>query len=288
MIPRRIHLAILISTTVHGIALWALSGLEFGRTEGRGISRPTLGEFILIRRYIPSSWITPHVPFSLSKPPIAPPQRVPEIGRPFDFVPFSGGVPDFEKRGHVLSSYKPKLMLGGRPEAGGIQIPLVWGSGSYKGFGVPRFGWGRGLSRAASVGRPPSIPKPLRSEAIARASLPPIPIPEISKPEAEQLDMMSREYEELASRIREKIERVKRYPEESRERGEEGKVVLIVFLDGEGKVGKVEISQGCGYPDLEKAAMDAVMKAQPFPIPERLRENGVWISVSISFKLERI
>lgn len=288
MIPRRLHLSILISTTIHGMTLWALSGLEFGKMKGTRISRPVAEEFILIRRYIPPSWITPHVPFSLSKPPIAPPQRVPEIGRPFDFIPFSGGVPDFEKRGHSLSSYKPKLMLAERPEAGGIQIPLVWGSGGYKGFGVPGFGWGRGLSRAASVRRPPSIPKPLHNEAITRASLPPIPIPEISKPEAEQLDIISREYEELASRIREKIERVKSYPEGSREKGEEGKVVLLVFLNGEGRVGEVEISQGCGYPDLEKAAVDAVMKAQPFPIPERLREKGVWISVSISFKLDRI
>jgi TonB family protein len=289
---RRLNLALLISTVLHAALLWIVSGWEFGSGKGGEPVRRPLGEIIVIRRYMPSSWITPHIPFGLSKLPIAPPQRIPDIGRPFEFIPFLTGAMPSPVTGGIKGLHRQRLMLGERPSAEAIPIPIAWGDGTHqRNFGMPGFGWGwmgrtGGGMTAPARGLP--IPEPLRTGTLTKPMLPPIPAPAISKPGAEFVDLIAREYAEFAAKVRERIEKVKRYPEESRERGEEGKVELAVFLDGEGRVGKVEISRGCGYPALEKAAVDAVMNAQPFPIPERLRGHGVWISVAISFKIEPI
>lgn len=288
---RRLNLALLISTILHATLLWIVSGWEFGMREGGELVRRSLGEVIVIRRYIPSSWITPHIPFGLSKPPIAPPQRIPDIGRPFEFMPFLTGWMPSPVAGGIKGFHRQRLMLGERPSAEAIPLPITWGDGTQRDFGMPGFGWGwMGRTRGgmAAPARSLPIPKPLQAGTPGKPTLPPIPSPTISKPGAEYVDLIAREYAEFAAKVRERIEKVKRYPEESREKGEEGKVELVVFLDGEGRVGKVEISRGCGYPALEKAAVDAVINAQPFPIPERLRAHGVWISVAISFKIEPI
>jgi protein TonB len=52
------------------------------------------------------------------------------------------------------------------------------------------------------------------------------------------------------------------YPRVSRMRGEEGKVLLEVFVDGSGTVVEVQIRASSGYPRLDKAAVAALENAR--------------------------
>jgi protein TonB len=76
------------------------------------------------------------------------------------------------------------------------------------------------------------------------------------------------------------------YPALSRRMGEEGKVVLRVFVESSGRPGQIEIKSGSGSPRLDQAAQDAVWRWK-FVAARRGEEAiGAWVLVPIVFNLK--
>lgn len=75
------------------------------------------------------------------------------------------------------------------------------------------------------------------------------------------------------------------YPALSRRLGEEGKVVLRVFVEPAGHPSQIEVKVSSGSPQLDQAAQNAVWRWR-FVAARRGDENiGAWVLVPIVFKL---
>jgi TonB family protein len=71
--------------------------------------------------------------------------------------------------------------------------------------------------------------------------------------------------------IRARIEKLKRYPVLARRRGIEGKVVVAFTITKQGEVKEAVITRSSGFALLDKAALNSVRKAAPFPyLPDRI------------------
>ena len=71
------------------------------------------------------------------------------------------------------------------------------------------------------------------------------------------------------------------YPAESREKGEQGTVLLRVRTTPQGRPAAVEVKESSGYPRLDRSAVDTVWKWQFKPTPDD--GSVVWREVPIRF-----
>jgi periplasmic protein TonB len=76
------------------------------------------------------------------------------------------------------------------------------------------------------------------------------------------------------------------YPPVSRRVGEEGKVVLRVFVESTGLPAKVEIRSSSGYERLDKSAAAAVGRWKFIPARQGADTVGAWVLVPIVFSLK--
>jgi protein TonB len=67
--------------------------------------------------------------------------------------------------------------------------------------------------------------------------------------------------------------------------GEEGQVILRVYVTEEGSAGRIELRTSSGHPRLDEAAMDAVRKWKFVPARRADSPVGAWVLVPISFSL---
>lgn len=77
------------------------------------------------------------------------------------------------------------------------------------------------------------------------------------------------------------------YPASSRRLGEEGRVVLRVFVTAEGRTNDIRIERSSGYARLDRAATDAVSRWRFVPAAQLDRPVGAWVLVPISFALKQ-
>jgi protein TonB len=75
------------------------------------------------------------------------------------------------------------------------------------------------------------------------------------------------------------------YPALSRRMGEQGRVLLRVYVTPEGNAAQVEIRESSGFERLDKAARDTVLRWRF--VPARQGDQGVaaWVLVPISFSI---
>ena len=107
---------------------------------------------------------------------------------------------------------------------------------------------------------PPSAPSaPAPSQAKVEVVEPPSPKSRIKKPE---------------------------YPKGARERREEGEVILILSVNAEGVVVKVEIVESCGFSELEAAAVAVARKARFKPARQGGKAVPGRVRLPIQFKLK--
>uniref|UniRef100_UPI001356C965 energy transducer TonB n=1 Tax=Pantoea sp. 18069 TaxID=2681415 RepID=UPI001356C965 len=76
------------------------------------------------------------------------------------------------------------------------------------------------------------------------------------------------------------------YPSISRRMGEQGKVVLRVFIDVEGKPQTIEIRQSSGYERLDQQAVESVKRWRFVPGKRNGVPEAMWNIVPINFVLE--
>ena len=146
---------------------------------------------------------------------------------------------------------------------------------------------------------PKSIPKPRpRPQAIqqpAEQPMPQLPLPIPSQPsqtnQATQMaaipppaPTISPEYRTLLSGW---LESHKRYPEEARQRGEEGRAVLRFRVDRYGRVLDYVVVSSTGYADLDAAVQNMMRGATMPPFPPSMREPEIEVSVTIRYGLAR-
>jgi protein TonB len=75
------------------------------------------------------------------------------------------------------------------------------------------------------------------------------------------------------------------YPIMSRRLGEEGKVVLSVFVGTNGRPEKVELKSSSGFDRLDQAARDAVSQWQFIPARRGDEPVAAWVFVPVPFRL---
>lgn len=76
------------------------------------------------------------------------------------------------------------------------------------------------------------------------------------------------------------------YPKKSRRLGEQGKVVLAVEVDHEGRVSQIQLSLSSGYPRLDHSALEAVRSWQFIPGKKAGTSQKMWVTIPINFVLE--
>jgi len=76
------------------------------------------------------------------------------------------------------------------------------------------------------------------------------------------------------------------YPPAARRLGEEGKVVVRVFVEPDGRPGKLEVQRSSGASRLDDAALSTVSRWKFVPARQGGEAVGAWVLVPITFKLE--
>lgn len=76
------------------------------------------------------------------------------------------------------------------------------------------------------------------------------------------------------------------YPSISRRMGENGKVLLRVFVEPNGRPSQIQINTGSGSPRLDQAAQEAVWRWKFVPARRGDEAVGAWVLVPIIFNLK--
>lgn len=76
------------------------------------------------------------------------------------------------------------------------------------------------------------------------------------------------------------------YPATSRRRGEQGQVVLRVFVSADGAAERVEVRSSSGHERLDRAASEAVHQWRFVPARQGEKSVAAWVLVPILFSLE--
>lgn len=76
------------------------------------------------------------------------------------------------------------------------------------------------------------------------------------------------------------------YPALSRQNGEQGKVLVRVFVNENGKAEKVTLKKSSGYEQLDDSALETVKNWQFVPAHRGAEAVSAWVVIPISFSLE--
>jgi protein TonB len=112
--------------------------------------------------------------------------------------------------------------------------------------------------------------------------LPPVDTAPVAEAVPDQSTAPIGSLQELKARSR--VEPV--YPAASRRAGEEGSVLLRVFVDPSGRPQQVLVAQSSGHSRLDQAAVNAVKRWRFQPASAGGGPIGSWSRVTITFRLE--
>ena len=76
------------------------------------------------------------------------------------------------------------------------------------------------------------------------------------------------------------------YPRMSRRLGEQGTVLVRVFINAEGRAEKADIRTSSGYPRLDDAALETVQRWRYVPGKRAGQPEAMWFNVPIRFVLD--
>ena len=114
----------------------------------------------------------------------------------------------------------------------------------------------------------------------------PVLIPDENKQPQLSEDELNSLWAGYTTTVRKMIAHAKVYPPAAREKGQQGKIHLFFKLGKDGDVLKLIIENSSGHSMLDKAAIDAVRDAGPFPpIPKKLNKQYVLLTLPVSFVL---
>jgi TonB family protein len=76
------------------------------------------------------------------------------------------------------------------------------------------------------------------------------------------------------------------YPQEAKEKGYEGEVVLRVEVLANGRVGQIELKKSCSYEVLDRSALTAVKQWRFIPAKKGDVAIPLWVNIPIKFQLQ--
>ena len=76
------------------------------------------------------------------------------------------------------------------------------------------------------------------------------------------------------------------YPSLSRRLGEQGKVLVRVFIDASGQPQQAEVKQSSGFERLDQTALNTVLKWRYLPGKRNGTPEAMWLQVPLEFRLE--
>ena len=104
-----------------------------------------------------------------------------------------------------------------------------------------------------------------------------------AKPE---IDLAGDALQSFARAVRRKIESSKKYPVSAQTAGIEGRTSVKMTILKDGRLRKAEVMKSSGYEILDRAALQSVRDAAPFPpIPQKVRRDELEMSITLVFKI---
>lgn len=94
------------------------------------------------------------------------------------------------------------------------------------------------------------------------------------------------DYGWLMDQLRARLEQVKTYPRLAKTNHMQGRVVVLVSVESDGRLVNLRIEESSGYPALDRAALEALLAASPLTLAHGLQSDRVAMSVPISYRLE--
>ncbi len=94
------------------------------------------------------------------------------------------------------------------------------------------------------------------------------------------------DYGWLMEELRTKLERVKAYPVSAKAAHAQGRVVVQVRIQADGRLLNPEIEESSGYPTLDQAALEALRAASPLRLEHGLDDGSVVMLVPLNYQLE--
>ena len=76
------------------------------------------------------------------------------------------------------------------------------------------------------------------------------------------------------------------YPQEAREKGYEGEVILRVEVLSNGRVGQIEVKNSSGYELLDRSALTAVKQWKFVPAKKGETPIPLWVNIPVKFQLQ--
>ena len=76
-----------------------------------------------------------------------------------------------------------------------------------------------------------------------------------------------------------------KYPKRSRQRGEQGTVVLTILIKADGSVGQAQLKQSSGFTRLDKAALKAIKRWRYQAAEQNGTTIDYWYVQAMTFSL---
>ncbi len=93
-------------------------------------------------------------------------------------------------------------------------------------------------------------------------------------------------YASYLEHIKNKIQNVWVYPQEAVQTGQQGRLLILFSIDKNGNLVRLKLIRSSGYPLLDKAALQAVRDASPFPaLPKRFNLDVLNIYATFEYDL---
>ena len=84
-----------------------------------------------------------------------------------------------------------------------------------------------------------------------------------------------------------RLAQAKRYPEEARDRNQQGSVQLRISMDRQGRLLSANVVKSSGYAALDAEAVAMMHRAEPFPEPpSQMPGNPIQLTVPVNFALQ--
>lgn len=158
------------------------------------------------------------------------------------------------------------------------------------------------LSDKAVSAPPPEPPVPQPGEPLARAVEQPAPVPAAATPAAATTATATSAAVTPAPQAAKEPTRqplipprsdaahlnnpAPNYPPVSRKTGEQGRVLIDVYILADGSVGQIKLKKSSGYPRLDDAAIDAVRRWRYQPARRGDEAINFWYVQPLNFSLE--
>lgn len=90
----------------------------------------------------------------------------------------------------------------------------------------------------------------------------------------------------LMDQLRSNLEQVKTYPAIARANHWQGRVVVQVSIEEDGRIANPVIEESSGHSMLDRAALEALQEASPLTLKHRLESSSVVMLVPLNYQLE--